>query len=101
MNWFVNLESISIYWWLIIALVLGIGFYGSYEHKKLIPVIWGSIFAGILYFGYSVLEPLIFGFQYYAKYSMEYMFTLYLGIMFAVWLFEIFYNIIKNGVVVD
>lgn len=58
--------SYTVAWfWVLIAIIFVITTLSSVKHRKYTPVIWGWIMCGIIYYGNSYLNPVIFGWMNY------------------------------------
>ena len=101
MIWEINLDLISVWYWLYIAVIGFVGAYGSWKHGKAVPIMWAGIMAFIMYCYANVLEPLIFGYQYYDIYSFEWILTSVFGILFVVLTSTFMWNIWNYGSVIE
>lgn len=101
MIWEIDIELITQWYWLFIAVMLGVGMYGTWKHNTAIPLIWSVLVSVVLYYGANALEPLIFGYEYYPIYSIPWILVSIFGIMFFIVQGIFAYNIVKIGMVID
>ena len=101
-----NLEQYLVWYYFVIALILGVTAHSSYKHRKqkgsAIPIMWGIIVSLVLVMFAQYLEPILFGFLYYWNVDW-YSFTLFAGftLVWALLMLQCLYNCEKHGSVVE
>lgn len=101
MNWITEIGNITTWYYILIAVLLVVGFIGMWIHKTSLPMLWAGIMSLILFIGATTLEPLIFGYQYYALYSFQWFLVATFGLLFGFILIQYGYNILRYGSVVE
>ena len=86
------------WYWVLAAIIVSVSTAASVYHRKYTPVVWGWGLTGILYFGASYLEPVLFGWMGY-QHSNVYMFylSLAMAVMFFIQVGLLLANSIKYG----
>ena len=101
MIWEIEIDLISVWYWFLIGLILAVCLYATWKHNTFIPIMWGAFMSSILYMGATILEPLIFGYQYYDMYSIQWFLVSAFGLMFMLINVQYLYNIVKYGTVIE
>jgi len=101
MLWETTIDLISIWYYIVILAFMIVGIYGTWKHEDAVPVLWAVSMSVILFVYSTVLEPLVFGYQYYAIYSLEWFMTAIFGILFALLNITYGYNILTEGTVIE
>ena len=101
MIWSIDLSNVSLWYYLIIGLIIIVGIIGAWIHDSAIPITWGVLMSCILFFGSTILEPLIFGYQYYDMYSFQWIMVSLFGVLFALINLTYGYNILTKGTVIE
>lgn len=101
MIWEIDLTVVTSWYWVLIAVILGVSIYGSWKHNTAIPILWGGLMSVILYYGAVAIEPLIFGFEHYPEYTIQWYFVTAFGVLFALINATYLYNIATKGTVVE
>lgn len=101
MIWTIDIELVTKWYWIAIGLIALVSIYGTWKHKTSIPVLWGALMCFILYYGATILEPIIFGYEYYAMYSFQWVLVGAFGIMFAIINGIYLFNVAIYGTVVE
>lgn len=101
MIWSIDLNVLTIWYYVLIAIILIVCLYGTLEHDSFIPLMWGAFMSCVLYVGATTLEPLIFGYQYYEMYSIPWFLVSAFGILFGLIMVQTLYNVAKYGTVIE
>lgn len=101
--WSINIDLIGMWYYFIIGIFLTVGIVGWALHYKdtSIPILWAIIMSIILFTFSTELYPILFGFQYYTMYSLEWCVSGYFSIAFLLLNLTFGYNIIKSGTVIE
>jgi len=101
MIWEIAIENITSWYYIMIAVILGVGLYGTWKHDTGMPIVWAGMVSVILYYGALTIEPLIFGYEYYPMYSIQWFLVSAFGLMFMLIFGTYCWNIINYGNVVE
>lgn len=101
MVWTVTLNALTIWYWVLICVILIACIIGAYLHGTFLPILWGGFVSAILYICAEALEPLIFGYQYYDMYSIPWILVSLFGILFFGVQITYLYNIVTKGTVIE
>lgn len=101
MIWTIDIEAVFVWYWLVIGLFLLVGFVGTWVHKSVLPIMWAGLMSAILFIGANALAPLIFGYEYYQMYSLQWILVCVFGILFVIINAEYMYNILTKGTVIE
>lgn len=101
MIWSIEIETITAWYWILIGIILAVCIYATWKHETFIPIMWGALVSFILFYGANVIEPLIFGYQYYDIYSFQWFMVSAFGILFCITFATYLYNIVKYGTVIE
>lgn len=92
-----SIELMTNWYWVLIAVFTGVGLISSWRHNKTLPALWGVSMSLVLYMGALVLEPILFGFMYYAPYTVDWYLSGAFTVLFAMLNGSFLYYLVKYG----
>ena len=101
MLWETTIDLVSNWYWVVICAFIILGIYGTWKHETSLPLLWAVTMSVILFVYSTILEPLLFGFQYYETYTIEWFMTTLFAILFLLLNCTYGYNIITEGTVIE
>lgn len=101
MYWETTLELLTTWYYVLIAIIMAVGLYATWKHGKAIPVMWALTVSLVLWYGATYLDPILFGFEYYALYSLQWILSTVFTVLFVLLYGTYCFNLITKGTVIE